>query len=488
LVLTNSERAWSYAMQLKQDMEIQTSNTRLRHHVVRRLCKAAKWASLLERLCAESAEEHTSLEAEAYAAWMNGQAHLEKEEWEKALDTLVKARTIYDKLGGIADPEIKQVFQQRVEDIDPSIRYCHYNLRKTKGSSNDKDEDLHDLEEIRLKGNDLLTAKLDTLLSDVGKQHSDKFQEISWKNRPLTVKNEKLQLQLVAAQEICSELNRVAPSARMALFDKLFATYSEASTIIRDDISAAQKLKAKSGKADVQEQTLLALQEYVNYLKLSATVQRSLLFASGEVEGKKKRPKAEDTVRLYENILTSLAELQELTKEDKSETSKRISAQIMTCKTYRCYWLAQTFAVAEKVQEALALFNRALSHVPTAKSLYGGLTQSDDTKSELSKLDELEKLIRGSRCKAHAKAFQHEIKKNERKETKDEEVTQSKNLVEGLDNYDASFLAEKRLVDLPPDFEPIACKPLLFDMAFNSCSFPNLDARKKVKSVIWFWR
>ena len=51
-------------MQLKQDMEIQTKNTRLRHHLVRRLAKASKWAGLLEKLCVATADERTALEAE----------------------------------------------------------------------------------------------------------------------------------------------------------------------------------------------------------------------------------------------------------------------------------------------------------------------------------------------------------------------------------------------------------------------------------------
>lgn len=93
------------------------------------------------------------------------------------------------------------------------------------------------------------------------------------------------------------------------------------------------------------------------------------------------------------------------------------------------------------------------------------------------------------------------------KESKDT-TTQAhgkRSLVNGLNNFDSSFLADKNLIDFPPNLEAIrmsssslsslfplplcrpsltciACKPLLFDLALNDCTFPNLEARKKAAS------
>lgn len=65
--LVNAERSWSFAMQLKDEM---VDAPRKKHHMVQKMSKAAKHAYELQKLCAERADEHTQLEAEAYAAYM----------------------------------------------------------------------------------------------------------------------------------------------------------------------------------------------------------------------------------------------------------------------------------------------------------------------------------------------------------------------------------------------------------------------------------
>ncbi len=53
-------------------------------------------------------------------------------------------------------------------------------------------------------------------------------------------------------------------------------------------------------------------------------------------------------------------------------------------------------------------------------------------------------------------------------------------LIERLDEYfeDPSIVTSKMpvsLVPLPPDFEPVPCKPLFFDIALGMVQFPSLD-------------
>ena len=51
-------------------------------------------------------------------------------------------------------------------------------------------------------------------------------------------------------------------------------------------------------------------------------------------------------------------------------------------------------------------------------------------------------------------------------------------LVDRLDQYyeDPEMLKGKpNLVNFPPDFSPIPCKPLFFDIALNHVEFPSLD-------------
>lgn len=74
-------------------------------------------------------------------------------------------------------------------------------------------------------------------------------------------------------------------------------------------------------------------------------------------------------------------------------------------------------------------------------------------------------------------------------------------LLERLDEYhvDESVADKPNLVKLPPDFKPVPCKPLFFDLALNSVEYPNLDTEKTStptgekggglldKMKIWSW-
>ena len=96
LALYCSERAWSFAMQLKR--ENTSGEPRPKHHAMHRLRKAAKWSTALAELCAMRCDKRTGLEADAYCGFMHGNLHLEREEWAPALQHLKRTRTICAEL------------------------------------------------------------------------------------------------------------------------------------------------------------------------------------------------------------------------------------------------------------------------------------------------------------------------------------------------------------------------------------------------------
>ena len=64
LPLYQAERAWAFAMEMKEDMEALGQVTRTRYHVNRRLAKAVKWGQQLLLWCNQVADSSTRLEAE----------------------------------------------------------------------------------------------------------------------------------------------------------------------------------------------------------------------------------------------------------------------------------------------------------------------------------------------------------------------------------------------------------------------------------------
>ncbi|GFR24025.1 signal recognition particle subunit SRP68 [Trichonephila clavata] len=82
--LMMAERAWGYAMQLKQEAN---TEPRKKFHLIARLRKASKIANDLELLCESiKCDARTKLESQAYAAWIKGSLYFELQEWQNAME------------------------------------------------------------------------------------------------------------------------------------------------------------------------------------------------------------------------------------------------------------------------------------------------------------------------------------------------------------------------------------------------------------------
>lgn len=127
--LMNSERCWAYAMALKQEAN---TEPRKKFHLHRRLKKAVMHAQELEDLCNQplaKCDARTKLESQAYCAYITGLLHFEMEEWLKASEFLKKAQAIYVKLcNAIGDEDAAAPYQQRVDELKPTLRYCAFNI------------------------------------------------------------------------------------------------------------------------------------------------------------------------------------------------------------------------------------------------------------------------------------------------------------------------------------------------------------------------
>jgi hypothetical protein len=65
------------------------------------------------------------------------------------------------------------------------------------------------------------------------------MREITWKGKRIAIKNEKLRMSILSAQETIYELEKAASiDSKMALFDKLFLSYTDSLDIIRDELNA----------------------------------------------------------------------------------------------------------------------------------------------------------------------------------------------------------------------------------------------------------
>ena len=124
--LMTAERAWSYAMQLKFEMN---TEPRKKYHMLNRLRKATQETAKLEKLvmASERCDARAKLEAQAYNTWMSGLYAFERGLWRPAMEALTLAKTIYENLSSTLSEEEAALYTARMNEIVPSLRFCAYN-------------------------------------------------------------------------------------------------------------------------------------------------------------------------------------------------------------------------------------------------------------------------------------------------------------------------------------------------------------------------
>jgi len=95
-------------------------------------------------------------------------------------------------------------------------------------------------------------------------------------------------------------------------------------------------------------------------------------------------------------------------------------------------------------------------------------------------LEELSTRIEGNKYHAYSLS----ILGNEDSSINSESAKEKRRLMDRLDDYyeDPSLVSQQpRIAQFPPDFKPIPCKPLFFDLALNQVEFPSLDDKIEQK-------
>ncbi|XP_022780603.1 signal recognition particle subunit SRP68-like [Stylophora pistillata] len=492
--LMDAERAWSHAMELKL-----LANTELRKkfHYIRRLRKAASHATQLEELCSgDVCDARTKLEAQAYASYMKGSVSFELQNWKEAFELFGHAQTIYEKLAGAFSEEQCSMYLQRVEEIIPNIRYCAYNL--SEGTT-----DISDLMQLRWSASGsgthdpVLTAKIDEVIAQTREREAAAMTEVSWCGRCVPVKNEKVRSFILHSQQCARELERADTlDSKLTLYDSLLMECKDALQAIKDELKGdTGSGKLRSQKLETQTGNMQFLHNYVTFIRLSKTIERTLLMAESmkgslpavlqnaaeeiTVDSVKRLSKPEDLVRIYDIIMQNLSDMAEIPEIDQDLSfSKEVAAQILECKAHRCLYVAHSYFLGKKWREAMSLYNHVLI---LASSAITHFQEFNSLVQVISSLQELLSQAQGFKCSAYASC----ILENE--DVSDEVADISLNekpLSKRLEYYfsDYSLTTKKpQVTSFPPDFNPVPCKPLFFDLALNQVKFPSLAHRVEEK-------
>nr|XP_054402837.1 signal recognition particle subunit SRP68-like [Pongo abelii]XP_054402922.1 signal recognition particle subunit SRP68-like [Pongo abelii] len=201
-------------------------------------------------------------------------------------------------------------------------------------------------------------------------------------------------------------------------------------------------------------------------------------------------PRPQDLIRLYDIIL-------QLTLEDQEESCGIAPAswfrgrqslperdrplKILVFEAYRCFFIAQSYALVKKWSEALVLHDSILKYADEVNSDAGTF------KNSLKDLPDMQELITevwSEKCSLQAAAIL-DANDTHQTETSSSQVKDNKPLVERFETFclDPSLVTRQaNLVHFPPGFQPIPCKPVSFDLALSHVAFPPLEDKLEQKT------
>ncbi|KAK9814357.1 hypothetical protein WJX72_004470 [[Myrmecia] bisecta] len=526
--LVNAERAWAYAMELKNQVE-EKPDPRKRLHLIRRLAKAARWAGELARVAAQRCDVRTCLEAEAYLAWMSGNVLLEKEvDWETALAKYLRAQKLYEELGKVGSFDQASVCRQQLEEIEPTIRFCKYQISRKGGAPPDP----HALLDLAAKdgpGMDQLHLKLSSLAKESQAQAAPGVLSMTWRGSSYPVRNERARVSLHQALDLAHQLDNAMDTGdleqRLSLSDKMINAFNEAKGSIRSTLSSAPNAADNS---DAARADLQALNVAVTGTLLERTITRNLLLvasakarlgkgaqkaaSSAGSKGKDKdRPaRPEDVVRLYDSLLSNVKDLGELAVELGGAAGEQLmdecAAQAAQFQAARCLYVAHSFLAAEKYLEAYALCQRAMERAEGAAKKHQECAKADQ--AALDDLEALRSQALAFRCVAHAEWFAEQQRAKDgvadgmgaislAGQAAEPQPEAAAYLLDNLTRWE-SFAGvsgkDAKIFPVPAPLQALPVRPFMLDSALNCIQQPSLDHRlakeekKSTFSRLFSWK
>ncbi|TYH08930.1 hypothetical protein ES288_A07G056200v1 [Gossypium darwinii] len=502
VVLYMAERAWSHAMEKRQLPD--GPNARQRIYLIGRLRKAVKWADLFSHLCSVKGDSRTSLEAEAYASYMKGNLLFEQDRnWDTALRNFKSARSVYEELGKYGDVENQVLCRERVEELEPSIRYCLHKI----GGSNLQASELLQIGEMEGPASDLFKSKLEAAMAEARSQQAASLTEFHWLGNRFPITNAKTRVAILKAQELEKDLHgpladSLSAEKRLVTFDKVFTAYHEARSCIRSDLASA-------GSAENVKDDLNGLDKAVSAVLGQRTIERNQLLVSiakskltrRRDDKNEKVTKPEELVRLYDLLLQNTADLSDLVSSGRDRKPEEVTfaeeceLKSLAFRAERCFYLARSYSLAGKRSEAYALYCRARSLAENALWKFQAHSKTDQlsifNRVMIKELKTLYDECRSYSCIEHATGIIEEVKAPENLSKKISTISLTgadkkveKYLLEKLDLYEpaiseSNVKAVPRIEPFPPAFQSIPRNPIVLDLAYNAIDFPSIENRMK---------
>ena len=506
--LVSAERAWAYAMDIKNEIE-QSNAPSKRHHMIRRVSKAAMHARTLSKLVSKRCKDtRSSLEAEAYEHWITGTMHLERGiDYGKARVHFEHAKKVLNELFKVSDYDQRVSIRHFLDQIEPSTRYCEYQLGRSGTSFSEVLASSGDL--------DVLASKLEELAAqnDAAKL-SGTVAEVEWNGMAYPVREERSKLKVLSAQQLALALDAAtvefntksekeqdeSVDSIIQMYDKVVNAYMDARDAVKSasqsgTITESQQLQLKeleraiNGKEQewaIRRNTLLAK---VIECRLNRSQKRRLV--PSKLKEKSEKPaRPEELVRIFETLIANVTSLNDLAAESGGAQGEVLmdscAAKIAQFTAFKCYFIAHKYLVDNMYAEAYALFQRCQQRCATALGSIEDCVDVDvESKQHVEDLAVKSKAFM-SVCIAEyrgAELEQANKATNAVGKLSLEEATAAHGtgtLIDGLENWVSYAGGEKsaaHISSIPPYTPHIPVRPIVLDTAILGIEPPSLDHR-----------
>lgn len=427
---------------------------------------------------------------------MAGNLAFHREEHVAALDKFATARRIYSDLSQVGTPSQKELFRTLMEELEPFIRFSEHRLSiqgKLKKSilADSSSSDWSTSGDSA--SNSLLQSKIDLVLLEARKQKVVNLATVEWKQKQIALPSQELGLALLRPDEISAKVEKVGDDKkREQLYLELLSSYDAILQMIKNDIAKLQQ-QSKSGSALVHTdiESLQALEEYVRYTKLTKQVERTVIvFKQLKFSDKAKQPG--DLTHILNMLIQYVGEI--LMIPGLADFEKLVAAKYnayqAVFKAIRGSTIAQAYLDDGKFSEALSLYQYASGFLGEGEDILSIHPGAKDVVLQEFIKDLSEELV-GAQSRTTAQSFleassQEDAVRSQLSHLKldSSSVTskKKKSLLERQNDYvGGTAKGQYEIVRLPPDFQAIACKPLLFDIAFNELEMPDISERMKTE-------
>lgn len=495
------ERAWAHAMELKV---LNESNTlRKKCNFIKRMKKAVGYVADLERM-KEICDDRTKIEIDCYSAWIKASYATEVKDWVVSCEQYAMATNLCYLLSNLykSDQDLlsSDLFYSRAVNIlQPLLTYSQYELQQEGISSISEINHIASISDLSIIDEDKHVE-----VEDLDRQVNKLI--VTFRGNQISLTNG-LRIAFIKIENKERDFRKmlaesgVKTSVKDLKFMELLNSYDE---VIDTTRKSAQQYEGivKGPAVDRKRFECDVLLGYFKFQKLKLIMNRNEEMIKDlkvyDVDGRKSSVNTshqkdaeamdkhvEEIAYLYDALLqnakavVSLPGLDlEKNHDGDDEFSLEAKANVLRIRAFRCYYVAQMYAsdCISKYAEALALFDKALQLSIDASEEISACEDMENAGCLLNSLSELEQSIKGLKVRTLASLYL------ETRSSGASSMTSGLSLLSRLDDFDSGGKTYK-IADVPMQLQPIACKPVFFDIANNFlCDFPKDELQNFVRS------